>query len=186
MPRPVTPALLRELLRYERGTGKLYWLPRTPEHFSHTLDPDLCCRRWNTAHAGEEAMPGASASHGYCAGALFDRQFLKHRVIWALVTGEWPTDEIDHIDGDRTNNRFANLRSVPREINMRNRKLDCDNRSGAIGVYWARHAGKWRAEIKGEGKRIHLGYFTDKAAAIAARKAAEPALGFHPNHGRAA
>lgn len=184
--REISPTLLRELLRYEPETGKLFWLPRTPAHFAYTKCPGPFCARWNGQFAGKEALYGATATHGYPAGAIFNRIYLAHRVIWALVHGEWPAADIDHIDGDHENNRLANLRSVPRAVNMRNRKLGRDNRSGFLGVYWASHAGKWRAEIKSDGRRVHLGYFTEKSAAVAARKAAEPGMGFHPNHGRAA
>lgn len=181
---PVAPALLRELLRYEPETGRLFWLPRRSEHFAYARAPEAFCRRWNTQFAGKEALFGVGASHGYQSGALFNRQYLKHRVIWAWVHGHWPVCEIDHIDGCRTNNRIENLRVVSRYGNMRNRKRNCHNRSGSTGVYWAKHAHKWRAEIMGDGGRVHLGYFADKAAAVAARKAAEPLHGFHPNHGR--
>lgn len=178
----LSPALLSELVRYVPESGKLYWLPRTSEHFGGSWPRALV---WNERHAHREALC-CIGNHGYRTGRILDRQYLAHRVIWALVYGDWPSAEIDHMDGDRTNNQLTNLRCVPRTLNMRNRRLNRGNRSGAIGVYWAEHAGKWRAEIKGDGRRVHLGYFTDKGSAIAARKAAEPALGFHANHGRRA
>lgn len=174
------PALLSRLVRYVPETGKLYWLPRTDEHFGGSWPR---CMIWNSKHAGREALC-CIGNHGYPTGRILDRQYLAHRVVWALVHGAWPEHEIDHLDGDRTNNRIANLRAVTRFDNMRNRKLNRHNQSGALGVYWAKHAGKWRAEIKAGDRRIHLGYFVDKAAAIQARKRAEPKLGFHPNHGR--
>lgn len=180
----ISPARLRELLRYDGETGKLFWLPRTAAHFAHTDRPAVRATLWNRQWAQREALFGIG-NHGYPTGSIFNRQYLAHRVIWAIVRGRWPSGEIDHMDGCRTNNRIANLRCVPRTLNMRNRRLSSANRSGAMGVYWAPHAGKWRAEIKC-GNRTHLGYFSDKRLAIAARKEAERENGFHSNHGRAA
>ncbi|KPL67431.1 hypothetical protein SZ64_04515 [Erythrobacter sp. SG61-1L] len=177
------PALLRRLLRYEPETGKLYWLARTADSWPDA--PPSKRQAWNSQFAGKETFR-TCGSHGYQAGPIMGRTgFLAHRIAWAIVYGEWPT-EIDHINGDRCDNRLENLRMVSRRTNTKNRRLLASNRSGAHGVYWARHAGKWRAEIKSETGRIHLGYFTSKIDAIAARRAAEREHGFHPNHGRAA
>jgi len=183
--REIDPALLRKLLRYDAETGKLYWLVRTPDLFAHSDNADADCRRFNTQFAGKEAMYADSAGHGYCTGAIFNRQFLTHRVIWALVHGEWPIF-IDHINGIRTDNRLCNLRSVSRQENMRNARRPRTNKSGVIGVYWASHASLWRASIKVNGKNQHLGYFKSLGEAAAARTRAEREIGFHPNHGRAA
>ncbi len=173
-----SPELLRRLLRYEPETGKLYWLERTS-------DVDARFRQFNSQFSGKEALYGASSSNGYCTGAIFNRQYLAHRVIWAIVHGEWP-DHIDHINGCRTDNRIINLRSVNKAQNAQNMAKSRRNKSGAIGVYWAKHAGKWRAEITANGKRCHLGYFDTIHEASFARLDAQRRLGFHPNHGRVA
>lgn len=180
----MSPPQLRELLRYEPETGKLFWLPRTPESFGSPFYTARRCAAWNAIYAGEEAL-NRNHNQGYRAGAILNRTYLAHRVVWAFVHGQWPEDEIDHLDGCRSNNRIGNLRTVSRCDNMRNRQLSTKNTSGVMGVYWAPHAKKWRAEIKTDEARIHLGYFNDKALAVAARKAAERGQGFHPNHGRA-
>ena len=81
---------------------------------------------------------------------------------------------IDHIDGDRTNNRIENLRLATKAENGWNRQhLDKRNSSGFTGVYWCIRDQKWRARIKVNGKNIHIGYFTNKQDAIAARRLAE-------------
>lgn len=172
MAKEIDTQILRKLLRYEPETGKLYWLERD----------DI---RFNTQFSGREAFT-AVGSHGYHASRVMGTQLLAHRLIWALVYGEWPKHEIDHINGQKTDNRLQNLRSVTASENGRNKRISRRSSSGVIGVYWAEHASKWRAEIKIHQKRYHLGYFPSKAQAASARKSAERSMGFHPNHGRCA
>jgi hypothetical protein len=93
--------------------------------------------------------------------------------------------QVDHIDGDGTNNRLSNLRVVTSQGNSRNAKLYSTNTSGVVGVNWSSNARKWCANIKVDNKNVHLGYYTNKDDAIEARKAAEIKYGFHENHGRA-
>jgi hypothetical protein len=139
---------------------------------------------WNTRYAG--AVAGSDNSQGYRDISIDGKRHLAHRLAWLIMTGEWPVDDIDHINGDRADNRIANLRAVDRTENMRNAAMRSDNTSGHMGVCWDKRCEKWRAQIKANGRRIHLGLFTALADAIAARAAAEIAYGFHQNHGRAA
>jgi hypothetical protein len=104
-------------------------------------------------------------------------------VIWKLVYGTEP-EFIDHIDGNRANNRLQNLRSVTKSENGRNTKIRADNTSGAHGVFWDRDLGKWRSRVKVDGRDVYLGAFEKLDDAIASRRAAEPKHGYHPNHGR--
>lgn len=179
-----SPEVLRQLLRYEPETGKLFWKERGPEWFK-TKDrrgPEWAMRGWNSAFAGKEAF--TTLTNGYRQGSVFGRGCLAHRLIWAIVHGEHPPEEIDHINGNRSDNRISNLRSVSSLDNAKNICRRSDNSSGTTGVMWNRASGKWRARIMVDQKEIHLGQFADIQAAIAARKAAEWKLGFHPNHGR--
>ena len=186
MGKEIDPELLRKLLRYEPETGKLFWLPRTPDLFHDTTDRrgvNWCCQAWNGKNAGREAFTANSA--GYRMGAVFGRNYGAHRVAWALTSGSWPK-MIDHINGDRSDNRLANLRSVSRLENQRNMKRGSDNKSGQTGVGWDSSRDRWVAAIGVGGRTDHIGRFDKKADAIAARKQAERDFGFHPNHGRAA
>lgn len=79
----------------------------------------------------------------------------------------------DHIDGNRLNNTRANIRFVTPGQNMHNRGVSSNNKSGCNGVYFHKDTGKWAAEIKADNKKIHLGLFSTKEAAISARKQAE-------------
>ena len=108
-----------------------------------------------------------------------------HRVAWLLHTGEVPGDmQIDHIDGDPTNNRISNLRLVTHRENGINQRKHKNNTSGVMGLYWHKKAGKWAVQISEFGKIKYLGLFEDKWEAICARKSAENRFGYHENHGK--
>jgi hypothetical protein len=107
-----------------------------------------------------------------------------HRIIWLLIYGRWPENDIDHEDHDGLNNRRVNLRDVERPIGNRNLSLRSDNTSGYPGVHWCNTKSRWTARAKIGGKITHLGLFVKKKAAIEASKLSHEQLGFHPNHGK--
>ncbi len=187
MPNPLpSPETLRKLLRYEPETGKLFWRERGIDWFEdggHTAQHNM--RSWNSRYAGKEALTAVNTD-GYRRGTIFGTRYYAHRIIWTIVHGEWPQDELDHINGNPSDNRLENLRVVTHQENGRNQKLYCSNTSGVVGVSWHKRDETWRAEIKVDGKKIHLGYFDSFDDAVAARAAAEIELGFHANHGRVA
>jgi len=138
---------------------------------------------WNARYAGAPALASLN-NEGYHRGAIFDAMMRAHRVAWAIYYVEWPEHQIDHINGDRADNRIENLRTVTHAENGRNTKLNCRNKSGVSGVDWFPRTKRWRARIVFEQSEKHLGYFEHFEDAVAARKAAEKELNFHPNHGR--
>ena len=112
------------------------------------------------------------------------RNYAAHRLIALLVNRKNPAGEIDHHDGDGTNNLWTNLRITDRRGNARNQRLFASNTSGHPGVYWVKARSKWIANIRdNKGNRIFLGIFENKEDAINARKYAEDELGYHKNHG---
>lgn len=119
----------------------------------------------------------------YRAAEIDGKQYLVHRLVWLLRYGEFPQSQIDHIDGNGLNNRIANLRAVTELENAKNARLQCNNTSGATGVVWHKECRKWKAQIRGNGRVLHLGVFARKEDAIAARKQAERQYGYHENHG---
>lgn len=171
MARKELPAaeMLRQLLRYEPETGKLFWLPRSDD------------QRFSTRWGGKEAF--TAMERGYKQGRIFGELHYAHRVIWRMQTGEI-ADDIDHINGDRGDNRWANIRHVSRAENLRNRRISRNSPTGIHGVY--ERAWGWQAYIgHPAGKNVCLGSFPTREEAIAARKRAEREMGYHENHGRA-
>ncbi|MGE3246144.1 MAG: HNH endonuclease signature motif containing protein [Beijerinckiaceae bacterium] len=177
--------MLRTLLNYDPETGLLTWRARTPNLFAaKRYTAERACKIWNTKNAGKLALNIPDA-HGYRVGAIAQAPIKAHRAIWKLVTGEDP-EFIDHINGDRSDNRWCNLRNVTRLEQQRNLKTPASNKSGCRGVHWDKSREKWVAAIQVKGRSQHLGRFVSKTQAIAARKSAERRFGFHPNHGRPA
>lgn len=174
-----SPEALRQLLRYEPETGKLFWRERGPEWFKS----DARMRSWNTRYAGAEALAHVGRN-GYKGGAILWHQVYAHRVVWAIIAGAWPSDQIDHVNHDKTDNRFGNLREVSNRANGWNQSMGRNNTSGVTGVAFDVRYNKFRARIYANGKEIWLGYHDDIASAENARRDAEAQLGYHPNHGR--
>ncbi len=97
------------------------------------------------------------------------KSMLAHRLAWALHTGSWPSGEIDHINGDESDNRMVNLRDTSKSVNQQNKRNPrSDNKSGFMGVCWHKGAGQWRAQITVHGKCIYLGLFPDPVTAHSA------------------
>lgn len=166
----LTAERARELFRYDPETGKLFWRITTNSR----------------AYAGSEAgcFKGTTGNF-YRQVSIGGRRYYAHRLAWLIVTGAWPSEELDHINGDGLNNRWHNLREVQHSGNLRNAKRQSNNTSGVTGVFWDSECRKWRAGIQVSGTNIHLGRFDTLLAAAEARKAAERRYGFHVNHGRA-
>lgn len=178
--------ILKESIIYYPISGLMLWRERPREHFAS----DVSWARWNTRFAGKEA--GTVTGKGYRTVSIRipgnpKRIFLlAHRVALFMKTGNWPVNQIDHINGIKYDNRFANLRDVTASENQRNKQISVNNTSGVMGVCFHRASNKWRSRITLYKKELNLGFFTQKEAAIAARKAAEIKYNFHQNHGRAA
>lgn len=170
--------LFRKLLDYDPETGALTWRPRPREMFS----TDNAFAVWRAQRDGKPAFTADNGA-GYRVGLVLGRQYLAHRVAWAIYYGEWP-GPIDHINGVRSDNRICNLRAASATLNMRNRKRPTNNTSGALGVSWVASRKKWRAVIKVDGASRFLGHFQSMEEALVARKTADLAFGFHENHGR--
>lgn len=119
---------------------------------------------------------------GYYMAVILGKRIRVHHLIFLYMMGELP-DEVDHINGDRTDNRWVNLRRVERIENQRNQGLRADSVSGHIGVYWYPPLSKYQSQITLRGQRIHLGYYSTLAEAVMVRKGAEQLLGYHRNHG---
>lgn len=148
---------LRKLFDYDAETGILRWRQ------------DARCRNGSRhPHAGKSAGDPNKAS--YRIVVVDAVKYRAHRIIWMLMTGEEPTCDIDHANGDPGDNRWTNLRHAPHADNMRNMRRHKDNQSGYKGVdYLARCAPTpWRASIYVNNKLRHLGLFPTPEDAHAA------------------
>lgn len=171
---------LAEMISYDPDTGALTWLRRDRKYFPS----DRSWKIWNARFPGKPAIAGKH-SRGYLTGTVDSVQHYAHRVCWALAKGGWPEGEIDHINGDRTDNRIANLRDVSRGENNKNKQIGVRNRSGALGVMLD-HTGRYRVRITVNYRTIELGRYGNFIEALSVRKAAEERYGYHSNHGREA
>lgn len=174
---------LKECLDYDPLTGKLTWKERPLHHFSHHENPIRRWKAWNSKNCGKPAF--TSKSKGYFRGTISCKYYLAHRIIFKWLYGTDP-EYIDHINGDRSDNRQENLRSVSKRENNRNQSIYSNNTSGYTGVSWKNREGKWVVKaIDLDGKEVFGGYFTDLEEAVEARKALQEKLGYHANHGKA-
>lgn len=177
----ITPEICRKFLRYKPETGQLFWMARDAADVPKYTEANVAA--WNARFAGKEAFT-TLANHGYKTGTICSKIAYAHRVIIAIVTGEWPDGAVDHINGCKTDNRIGNLRVVTNHENCRNQSLGSKNTSGLIGVYRDKHGKKWIAQINIDGRQIHLGTFATKTEAYEARLAANVKFGFHQGHGK--
>lgn len=121
-------------------------------------------------------VAGSVYNGGYIRIGVGGTVYLAHRLAWFYVYGEWPNQELDHINRIRTDNRISNLRQANTAENCQNRSRRSDNTSGHPGVCWFKKREKWVARIAINQKRMHLGYFDDIDEAISAYEAAKKRL----------
>lgn len=154
-----------ELLRYEENTGNLIWI---------------------ISRAGKlkGSIAGGDDGRGYIKIRIDRRDYRAHRLCWLITKGRWPKGEIDHKNGNRSDNRLSNLREVTGQENSKNLSRSKANTSGRTGVCWHKASGKWQARIKVDGRYVSLGVFDSIIDAADARKNAEIRYGFYENHGR--
>lgn len=157
---------LKSQLSYDQNTGE----------FRRLL------ARSNSVMTGDIA--GWIDGDGYRKISINHQEYRAHRLAFLYMTGRFPNEHVDHINGVTDDNRWANLRAVTRSENLRNQKLSKKNTSGAIGVHWFKRYQKWQAYIHVDGRNKSLGYHEKKEDAINARKVAEERYGYHPNLGR--
>ena len=179
MPERPSPLVLRELLAYNTATGLFRWLPRDASWFPD----DRAAKSWNTRFANRPTFVNVN-KQGYYYGVVLCHRALAHRVALAIGDGEWPPEHCDHINHDRLDNRFSNLRAVSQAENSKNLGPIAIGQSGHRGIRLSL-SGKWDVRISHQNKAIHLGAFVKKDDAIMARAEAEIKYGYHPNHGTA-
>ncbi len=102
----------------------------------------------------------SSKLKGYRRVGLFNERYLAHRLAWFHFYGEWPGKMIDHINGEKGDNRIANLRDVSAQTNLQNkRRCRPSNVSGLLGAVWNPPTKTWRARIQTGKTFVHIGMF---------------------------
>ena len=127
-------------------------------------------------------ITGDNGSRGYKRVSINGERYLLHKLVFLYVAGIYPESDVDHIDGNTSNNSFDNLRNCGKVDNRKNLKLYKNNSSGIVGVHFRN--GKWYAQMQSEGKKYFKGYFDTIEEAVLARKELELLNNFHNNHGR--
>lgn len=131
-----------------------------------------------SAGPGKAGMvAGTILNNGYRSIIVAGGPRLAHRLAWFLTCGEWPTTDIDHVNGNRDDNRIENLRLSTRAQNNANSKLHCTNTSGYRGIYLDRRRGHWVACISIKDRNVYIGSFPSKE--LAAEAYAKRALEVH-------
>ncbi len=168
---------LKTILSYDKNTGIFVWKKRSITDFKDKR----AYSTWNARFSGNIA--GGKTDQGYHQIVINAHNYRAHRLAWLYVHGEWPKDQIDHINRIRKDNRIVNLRTVEHKENSKNQKIRIDNTSTVIGVYWSKERDKWYAKISNNTKVIRLGTFVDFDDAVKERKQAEIKYNYHINHG---
>ncbi len=161
----ISQAELKQLLHYCPETGQFIWRHKR----------------------GRQAAGSVAGTPTFCSHisiSINGKRHYAHRLAYLYMTGDWPPEQVDHINHDGKDNRWSNLRLVSYQDNRRNMPLYARNKSGVCGLIWDKQRERWRVYITVEQKRIELGRFDDKLSAVAARKTAEQQHDFHRNHGK--
>lgn len=150
----------------------------TQKELKHWLSYSPIVGVFEWRRRGHRVRPGMLAgccdlATGYVVIRLRGKTYRAHHLAWLYMTGEWPPMDVDHKDGDRNNNAFANLRLATKAENQWNKKASTGS-SGVKGVNWDKALGKWRGTVGVGGKKVHVGVFSQleeaQAAVIAKRK----------------
>jgi len=155
----LTADRLRELVLYEPETGRFF-------------------RRTHTKVSKPGDETGRPRSSGYSSASVDGIKYYAHRVAWLYVHGAWPAGVIDHINGDRSDNRICNLRDVAHTDNLQNvwAPTKKHGRGSHLGVHYSKRINRWIAQIRSDGKTRHIGCFVDEQEAAAAYLAAKRQL----------
>ena len=147
----LTQERLKELLSYDPTTGDFVWIKQL------------------SGMAKLGSVAGTNNGAGYIQIRIGGKKYFAHRLAFFFVNGYWPANVIDHINGNRSDNRIANLRDVPKSMNQQNMVAPRKNtKSGLLGVCWNGPNNVWEAKIKYNGRKVHIGSFKTPEEAHAA------------------
>lgn len=158
-------------------------LERLKEVYEYLPESGLFIRKLRTYRHKAGEVAGTLLGEGYIQIGIGGKQYRAHRLAFFYMTGAWPELEIDHVNGERSDNRWENLREANRFQNSWNKKKSKANTSGYKGVSWDNTLQRYRASIRVNGKGIYLGVYTDpKLAGAAYIEAAQYYFGEYHQH----
>lgn len=137
-------------------------------HCKFKYDPDsglIINRNNRSSNSRIGELAGSESKTGYRIINVKGVRYKAHRIAWAMFYGHWPKNEIDHRNGDKSDNRIENLREANRCENAQNFPKTKRNKSGLKGVSWSKACRKWKAVIQANGKSFYIGRFDDKREA---------------------
>jgi hypothetical protein len=137
----ITQSELKEVLSYDKETGLFTWIKKLGVR---TIIGDVI---------------SAINNSGYIHVQINKKKYLGHRLVWLYEFGEFPIEFIDHVDGNRANNRLSNLREASNSQNMMNRKVNTNSKLKTKGVCFHKKLNKFQVACQKNGKRIFLGTF---------------------------
>lgn len=149
----ITQEYLKSILNYDPLTGILTWV--------------------NSSRGGWNGKEAGTPCIGYLRITINKKNYLAHRLAWLYIYGKFPDGILDHIDGDKTNNRINNLREATFSQNVMNQSITSRNSSGAKNVHWCNLTKKWRGTFCIKRKCYTVGFFEnieDAIAAVAAKR----------------
>ena len=152
------------------------------QSFFDYVDGSLVWKKsWGKIKAGTQVV--SVSNRGYVVVQLNRKRYLAHRIIWLLVYGKMPI-MVDHIDGNKQNNRIENLREVDNTLNHWNERRRSTNKSGHKGVWWHKQSKRWEAACRANGKQVTIGRFERIEDAVeAVKQFREQQHGQYANHG---
>lgn len=156
---------LKNLLKYDKYTGK----------FTYKI---------SSGSVKKGNFAGYINPKGYEVICINKKLYLSHRLAFLYVTGKFPNKLVDHIDHNKLNNKWKNIRGCNLEDNQLNRSLNKNNKSGFNGIEWNKRDSKWSVRINIKGKRKYLGSYKNIKEAIKVRKEANIKYNYHKNHGK--
>ncbi|AVX04196.1 hypothetical protein MXMO3_01670 [Maritalea myrionectae] len=146
----LTQKELFSIIKYDPETGILTWAQD----------------RGSNARKGQKI--GSQTEYGYVVFVINGRRYRAHRIAFLYMTGRWPAECVDHINGIRHDNRWENLREASKAENCRNASKRRDNSSGYKGVSHHKATGKFQAQIRVNKKNTNLGIFPTAKEAFSA------------------
>ena len=132
------------------------------DRYSYNQETGELTHKYDAGSAKAGSRVGSIGSYNYWVMRISGRNYKQHRIIWMYMMGDWPTQEIDHINLNTTDNSWTNLRqATPRENRLNNKSVNNED----YGICWDKAHGKWRAQSWEYGYQVYLGLFVDKQEA---------------------